>query len=811
MERNPVRRLRNTAILMAALASVASAQETKPHALTPVPIQQVTIEDDFWSPKLKVWREVTIPDCLGKFEKDGALANFDKIRDDTAGEHGGPPWYDGLIYEMIRGCADALASRRDATLETRLDGIIERIAAAAAKDPNGYLNTYTQLKEPTHRWGLNGGDDNWQHDVYNAGAMVEAAVHYYRATGKTRLLQVAARLANHMADVMGPPPRKNVVPGHSLGEEALVKLVLLFREEPELKSRMPVPVDENRYLHLAEFWIENRGNHDGRKSYGPYGQDHKPVLQQETIEGHAVRATLLCAGLVAAARVNGRDDYLAAARRLWDNMVLRRMYIIGGLGAVAGHEGFGPDYVLPNNGYLETCAAIGAGFFHHNMNLAFAEARYADELERVLFNGVLSGVSLRGDTYFYENPLEAGESRKRWAWHGCPCCPPMFLKIMGSLPGTIYAVDPNGVYVNQFIGSRAAITLHGAKVALRQKTRYPWDGEVRLLVEPERETEFAVNVRLPGWCSDPRLQVNGGPVAAVEKVRGYARLQRVWRRGDTIELLLPMPVQRIQAHPKVEADVGRVAIQRGPLIYCLEAADNDGHVRNLVIPPEAELRAQPRADLLGGVTVIKGQAIALHRADWPDALYLSSARVPGVARVEFTAIPYYANANREPGEMRVWMPETAAQADPLPPPTLASLATPSASRCWQSDTVSALNDQTEPAASDDARIPRFTWWDHRGTREWVQYEFGRPARVSGVAVYWWDERRVGAHCRVPQSWSLLYREGNQWKPVSGVSDYGTRMDEYNHVGFDPVTTSGLRMEVRLQPEWSSGILEWQVE
>ena len=806
-----MRRLRNTAILMAVLASVASAQETKPHTLTPVPIQQVTIEDDFWSPKLKVWREVTIPDCLGKFEKDGALANFDKIRDDTAGEHGGPPWYDGLIYEMIRGCADALASRRDATLETRLDGIIERIAAAAAKDPNGYLNTYTQLKEPTHRWGLNGGDDNWQHDVYNAGAMVEAAVHYYRATGKTRLLQVAARLANHMADVMGPPPRKNVVPGHSLGEEALVKLYLLFREEPELKSRMSVPVDEQRYLRLAEFWIETRGHHEGRKSYGPYGQDHKPVLQQETIEGHAVRATLLCTGLVAAARVNGRDDYLAAARRLWDNMVLRRMYVIGGLGAVAGHEGFGPDYDLPNNGYLETCAAIGAAFFHHNMNLAFAEARYADELERVLFNGILSGVSLRGDTYFYENPLEAGRSRKRWAWHGCPCCPPMFLKIMGALPGILYAVDSEGVYVNQFIGSRASIAVHGTEVLLQQKTRYPWEGEVRLLVEPERETEFAVNVRLPAWCSEPRLQVNGRPVAPVERVRGYARIQRLWRRGDRIELSLPMPVQRVQAHPKVDADRGRVALQRGPLVYCLEAVDNNGHVRNLVIPRESELRAQPREDLLGGVTLVQGQAMALHRVDWPDTLYLPSARVPGVEHVEFTAIPYFANANREPGDMRVWIPETAAHADPLPSPTVASLATPSASHCWQSDTVSALNDQTEPAASDDARIPRFTWWDHRGTREWVQYEFDRPARVSGVAVYWWDERRVGAHCRVPQSWSLLYRDGNEWKPVSGASGYGTRMDEYNHVRFDPVTTAGLHVEVQLQPEWSGGILEWQVE
>ena len=298
-------------MLLVVAGRVASAQP-----LIPVPIQQVQLEDGFWSPKIKTWRTVTIPDCFAKFEKDGAFTNFDKIRDGSGGEHGGPAWFDGLIYEMICGSADLLAAKPDPELEARFDGYIERIAAAAARDPDGYLNTYTQLTEPTHRWGLNGGDDNLQHDVYNASALIEAGTHYYRATGKIRLLQTATKLANHMADLMGPPPKKNIVPGHSLGEEALVNLYRLFREQPELKERMGVPVRESDYLKLAEFWLENRGNHEGRMSYGPYGQDHLPVLQQETIEGHAVRATLMCAGLVAAAAVNGREDYVAAARRL---------------------------------------------------------------------------------------------------------------------------------------------------------------------------------------------------------------------------------------------------------------------------------------------------------------------------------------------------------------------------------------------------------------------------------------------------------------------------------------------------------------
>ena len=799
------------ALLALSQAGSALSAQLQTHPLQPVPIQQVTLDDGFWSPKMKVWRTVTIPDCFAKFEKDGALANFDKIRDGQKGPHGGPPWYDGLIYEMIRGSADFLAAGRDAALEKRLDGYIERIAAAQARDPDGYLNTYTQLEKPGQHWGLNGGDDNWQHDIYNAGALIEAGIHYYRATGKTRLLQVATRLANHMCDVMGPAPKKNVVPGHSLGEEALVKLYLLFRENPALKSQVPVPVDEQRYLKLAEFWIENRGHHDGRKSFGPYAQDHQPVLQQATIEGHAVRATLLCAGLAAAAQVNGRADYLATARRLWDNMVERRMYIIGGLGAVAGYEGFGPDYVLPNNGYLETCAAIGAGFFHHNMNLRFGEARYADELERVLYNGILSGVSLKGDTYFYENPQEAGPDRQRWAWHGCPCCPPMVVKIVAALPGYLYATDGDGLYVNLFAGSRARVKLGTNEIQVVQATRYPWEGQVKLTLKPQKPQEFSLYLRIPGWCDGASLRVNGKAVPTPALERGYAQLRRRWKSGDAVELVLPMPIQRMKSHPRIEANLGRVALMRGPLVYCLEGVDNNRRVRNVVIPSSATLRAETRTALLGGVTVIKGEARALQRAEWPETLYLPASRAPGASAVEFTAIPYFANANREPCEMQVWMADAPDRAVPAPRPTPVSEAVPSASHTNRGDTVLALHDQIEPAHSADESIPRFTWWDHRGTREWAQYDLPKPARVSAVEVYWWDERKVNRHCRVPQSWRLLCRQGNEWKPVAHAGDYGCRPDQFNKLTFAPVETTALRLEVQLQPEWSGGILEWKVE
>ena len=387
----------------------------------------------------------------------------------------------------------------------------------------------------------------------------------------------------------------------------------------------------------------------------------------------------------------------------------------------------------------------------------------------------------------------------------------MFLKIMGALPGYIYAQDADAVYVNLFIGSRANVTINGSKTTLQQATRYPWDGEIKLSVMPEQTTEFALCLRLPARCIDPQIKVNGEPLAAIERVRGYARIQRRWQTGDAVELSLPMPMQRIKAHPKVEADIGRVALQRGPLVYCLESADNSGCVRNLVIPPESPLNAEYHPDMLGGVAIIRGPALALQRAEWPDQLYLLSARVPGVASTEFSAIPYFAHANREASEMMVWVAEMPTKAEPLPPTTIASRAKPSTSHCWPTDSILALNDQLEPAASDDTKIPRFTWWEHRGANEWVQYDFEGPEKVSAVKVYWWDERRIQAHCRVPQSWRRLYQSGDTWKTVTGTSAYGTEMDRFNRITFDPVETKAIRIEAQLQPDWSGGILEWKVE
>lgn len=649
-------------ILMLAGVSLAAP------ALTRVPIRDVRIDDPFWSPKREVWRTITINDCFDKFEKDGAIANFDHVRDGSSKEHGGPPWYDGLIYEMITGSADFLAEHPDPALEKRIDGYIERITAAAAKDPDGYLNTFTQLKEPSHRFGQNGGNDLWQHDLYNAGCMAEAGVRYYRATGKTTLLRTATRLANYMCEVMGPPPRKNLIPGHAVGEMAMVELYRLYREHPELKKEIPFAVDEKRFLELAEFWIDARGNHQGRKSFGAYDQDDVPVLQQEAIEGHAVRATLMASGLTDLASTMDRADYRREALRLWENMAKRRMYVTGGVGAVAGEEKFGADYFLPNNGYLETCAAVGAGFFDERMNLDLGEARFADELERELYNGALCGVSISGNRYFYENPLESSTNRLRWAWHSCPCCPPMFLKLMGALPSYVYATDAKGLYVNLYVGSTLIANVGGHALKLHQETRYPWAGDARFTIQSDEPAEVDLAFRIPGWCqgansADALYKAVGRPesgafaitvngqAAAAQRVNGYAKLHRRWAKGDVVEIHMLMLPRRILANPKVAADRGKVALSLGPVMYCLESADNQGRVRNLSLPDDALLGTEFRADLLGGVTLIHAQALA------------SSEDAPAPKTVELTAIPYYANANRGPVSMAVWMPRLAKDAE----------------------------------------------------------------------------------------------------------------------------------------------------
>lgn len=658
-------------------------------------VNQVKIEDSFWKPKFTQWETTTAKDVLDKFEgknvtdKDpeklyDTFENFDLVaagkRD--IGKHAGFPWFDGLVYETIRGLSDLMAQTPNSELEQRLDGYIDRIAAAQASEKDGFINTYTQLVESNHRWGENGGLLRWMHDVYNSGMLVEAGVHYYKATGKTKLLEVATRQANLMCDYMGPEPKHNVVPAHSGAEEPLVKLYWLYKQHPELKEKVNVPVNEQSYLQLAEFWIENRGHHCGlplwgvwgneasekwikenkyadakygkhsRPSFGPYAQDSIPVFEQQTIEGHAVRATLLMTGVATTALENGNKDYIDVAKRLWDNMVGKRMFVTGGVGAVHFDEKFGPDYYLPTDAYLETCAAVGLGFYSQRMNELVGDAKYMDEFERSLYNNVLTGISLSGNRYTYQNPLNS-EHHARWEWHDCPCCPPMFLKLVSAVPGYIYSHQGKDIFVNLFIGSNTDIALGNNKVHIDQQTLYPWEGAITLNVNPEKKDEFALKIRIPGWArsvenpyglyksttnASVELKVNGESIP-LNMVDGYAEIRREWSEGDKVELSLPMQPRVITASQEVKDLNGLVALAAGPLVYSLEACDNKD-LADLKIKAQLPMEVKFNKDLLGGVNVIEGKAVDKNNNE-----------------VSFTAIPYYAVGNRDLGAAyKVWLP-----------------------------------------------------------------------------------------------------------------------------------------------------------
>lgn len=680
-------------------SSIVFSQNNTSAAMTLQNVTDVKIEDAFWTPRMELWRKTTVNDVFDKFEgkyelqgeelindakKNGktrnAFSNFDLVAQGKRGigHHDGPPWYDGLIYESIRGAADFMAHYPDAELEKRIDGYIERIAAAQASDHDGYLNTYTQLVEPNHKWGENGGNLRWQHEVYNAGLLAEAAVHYYNATGKTKLLAVAVKLANYMYGYMGPAPKHNVVPAHSGPEEALMKLYWLFKNYPELKKQVNVSVNEENYYDLAKFWIEAKGHSDGfpsphdafdnsqcahdheslkylsRLNFGAYSQDSIPFFQQKTIEGHAVRATLFATGATAIALENRDPRYIKTVSNLWDNMAGKRMFISGGVGAIAEDEKFGHDYYLPTDAYLETCAAVGAGFFSQRMNQLVGQGEYMDELERVLFNSVLTEVSLSGDLYTYQNPLNA-EGRSRWNWHGCPCCPPMFLKMVSAIPNFIYSTRENEVFVNLFIGSTAKIKLeNNTQVTLKQTTNYPWDGKISIKMTPDAEQNFSLKLRIPGWArnaenpfglyqskvnSEVAVKINGKAIPA-QTFDGYVTLRRTWKPEDEIELILPMEPRFVYASKDVKVLNGLVTIASGPIVYCLEGNFND-QLEELKIDTNEKMKVVYNSDLLNGVNLIEGKAVNKDSQ-----------------KIDFKAIPYFANGNIKPGDQyKVWIPQ----------------------------------------------------------------------------------------------------------------------------------------------------------
>jgi len=638
---------------IAVVLACAACQPKAESPLRAVPFETVKLTDSFWRPRLSTNRTVTIPHILRQNEETGRVDNFRKAAGLLPGEYQGRRFNDTDIYKVIEAASYALAQEYDAALDAEIDELIGLIAAAQEED--GYLFPARTIDPENPAPGV--GDERWvhesagSHELYNAGHLIEAAVAHYRATGNRSLLDVAVRFADLVDRDFGPEARRDV-PGHEEIELALVKLSDV--------------TGDARYVELARFFIDERGReHDGKPypegtSFAiyndrPYKQDHAPVVEQKKASGHAVRAAYLYTGMADVLARTGAPGYRESLESIWKDVVATKLYLTGGIGSRDTFESFGDDFELPNRtAYTETCAAIGNDLWNHRMFLASGEARFVDVMERVLYNGALSGVSANGDRFFYTNPLESEGGVERVPYFEVACCPANLARLLAHLPGFVYAQKGNELFVNLFVASEAEVELDSGKVRVEQETKFPWEGRVLLSLSSEASFPMTLHLRIPGWSlgralpsdlyrfadtkeGSPTLKVNGVEVPlSVEG--GFASIRRVFGADDRVEWILPMQVRRVAAHDEVEGNRGRLALQRGPLVYAAEAVDNGGRVLDLVLPEEAELEAIFREDLLGGVVAITGTA----RRDEGE--------------VPFLAVPYFTWANRGPGEMAVWIP-----------------------------------------------------------------------------------------------------------------------------------------------------------
>jgi uncharacterized protein len=758
------------------------------YPIRPVPFTSVRVQDSFWTPRLETNRLRTVWYDFQKCEETGRIDNFAKAGKLKEGPFVGTPFDDSDVFKVIEGAAYTLALTPDPRLDKYLDDLITKIAAAQERD--GYLYTARTI-DPQCRVDFF-GPTRWSrlaqsHELYNVGHLYEAAVAHFEATRKRSLLEVAIKNADLICKTFGPGPGQlQEPPGH---EEIEIGLVKLFRS-----------TGQQKYLDQVKFFCDIRGRPETHKLRGPYQQDDKPIVDQSEPVGHAVRAGYFYSGVADVAAITGDQAFVRAIDRIWQHVVEKKLHLTGGIGASPGGEAFGGPYELPNaSAYLETCAAIANALWNERMFLLHGEAKYLDVLERVIYNGFLSGVSLSGDRFFYPNPLEADGKRKfnhgsneRAPWFGCSCCPVNDVRFIPEIASFAYALRDDELFVNLYMGNETSTKIGDTPLIIVQKTDYPWDGKVRLTLQPAYPKEFTLNLRIPGWARNepvpsdlyrysdglkPKVTLAVNNKAADLDVRnGFARLKRQWKSGDTLVLNFEMPPRRVVAHPAVEADRNRFAIERGPVVYCAEGADNAGEVLEHTFPGPVSLETRAWPNTLGGIVGIK-----LFGSDKGMVL---------------NCIPYYAWCHRGPNEMRVWFPTAPEQK--------------LVSHCWEADSVAACFDGKEPKSSNDHSIPRFTWWDHTGTAEWITQEFEKPRKVKGVSVYWFDDTAVGA-CRVPESWKLMYQDGEKWKPVADATAFGTAADQYNRVAFAPVTTRALRIEVQLQPKYSGGILEWKFE
>lgn len=781
-------------------ATVCWSATTSDYPYQPVPLNQVSIREGFWLPRFETNRLVTVWADFRKSEETGRIANFARAGKMEAGPFRGIPFDDSDVFKIVEGAAYTLATHPDPKLDAYLDALIAKMAAA--QEPDGYLYTARTLGFTN---GMT-GKERWSnlassHELYNIGHLYEAAAAHSAVTGKRTLLDVACKSADLIDKTFGPAPDQlKGVPGH---QEIEIGLCKLYRA-----------TGEARYLNLAKFFIDLRGRGDLRgKVLGPYCQDHVPVVQQTEAVGHAVRAGYLYAGMADVAALTGDRALMAAIDALWENVVAKKMHLTGGIGARHQGEAFGDNYELPNEtAYLETCAAIANALWNQRMFLLHGDAKYIDVLERVIYNGFLSGISIRGDEFFYPNPLACRGGYARSKWFGCSCCPVNIVRFIPQIGPFTYAQRAASVYVNLFVASQATLKTPAGTVTLSQTTDYPWAGNVRIDVSPDKERlTFPLKIRIPGWATgtpvpsdlyaqtepgtlrDVSVAVNGQPVPLALD-RGYLTLERAWRAGDTVTLAFAMPVRRMRCHPAAADNRGRLAVERGPLVYCAEAADNGGRVLNLALAPDAAFRE-------GSVDVLGHRLLALTAEARAVSADLRGRRTSRPTAA--TLIPYFAWCHRGTGEMQVWFPTDDEHAEP------ASELVFTASHCHETDSLTALHDGRLLTNSGDHVVPRMTWWPRKGTEEWVHVELKNPEKLTGCSVYWFDDTGRGG-CRLPASWTVQIPDGRGgWTDVAGT--YPVAKDKPCEVRFAaPVSARALRLRAMLQPGFSGGVLEWQI-
>lgn len=826
------------AALLFSTASVAQThQPLAGYPIAPVPFTQVQIAPHtFWGERMEASRTVTIPLAFSKCESEGRYENFVKASHPSDAydvpSFMGYSFDDTDVYKTIEGASyvlslpvdakDREAKRKHDALKHYIDSVLDIVAAA--QEPDGYLYTARTInpKKP-HQWA---GDTRWSkeedlsHELYNLGHMVEAAVAHWQATGSRKFLDIACRYADCVVREVGPNPAQAcVVPGHQIAEMAL--------------ARLYIATGEKKYLDEAKFFLDWRGKTTIKHEYS---QAHKPVVEQDEAVGHAVRAAYMYAGMADVAALTGDSSYIRAIDRIWENIVSKKLYITGGIGSTSNGEAFGKNYELPNmSAYCETCAAIGNVYVNYRLFLLHGESKYFDVLERTLYNGLISGVSLDGGTFFYPNPLESMGQHQRQPWFGCACCPSNICRFMPSLPGYVYAVNNRvenpAVFVNLYMSNSTELAVNGKKVAVTQTTNYPWDGNIRVRVDKNFAGRFTLKLRIPGWARGHVVPsdlytyhtqpvktgdrwdvcVNGISQEVLIGEDGYLSITRKWKKGDTVELSLPMLPKLVRANSRVEADRGMVSIERGPIVYCAEWPDNDFNLHSLLLNQSPRFEVVPtdfsfesndsqHATIHHALNMITTEAQVLN--------FDQNGRLE-TQDVTLRLIPYYAWCHRGSGNMRVWLPQNLNATRPALPATIASESKIDAS--VKTKALSSINDRLTPKDGDDRSVPYYHWWPKQASTEWISYEFKEEAVVSEATVYWFDDQPWGG-CSVPTDWKILYlNKDGIWQPVNAHTKYGTKKGEPNTVVFDPVKVRALKLEVQLPSDKSAGIFEWEVK